>query len=223
MKIFAFASLFTMCVVATPLQAQVSDGGFEQQGAISTSGYCYFGRATGGGAACGDGSWRGDLYGGLQAETNGDWPGIPTSDGGYYAFIQAQGSVTQDLAMDAGVYSLSWLAAGRSPGCCGGDQRYDVVLDGAVVFSGATRTGQQFTAMSADPVTVSAGRHTLTFQGLIDGDQTAFIDKVAFAPVINATSPVPEPATWAMMIFGFGGVGHAMRRRPAARVRIRFA
>jgi hypothetical protein len=27
---------------------------------------------------------------------------------------------------------------------------------------------------------------------------------------------VPEPATWAMMIAGFGLVGGAMRRRPAA-------
>lgn len=25
---------------------------------------------------------------------------------------------------------------------------------------------------------------------------------------------VPEPATWAMMLFGFGGIGFAMRRRP---------
>ena len=26
-------------------------------------------------------------------------------------------------------------------------------------------------------------------------------------------SPVPEPATWAMMLLGFGAVGYAMRRR----------
>ncbi len=33
---------------------------------------------------------------------------------------------------------------------------------------------------------------------------------------------VPEPATWAMMLLGFGGVGHALRRRPK-QARIRFA
>lgn len=28
-----------------------------------------------------------------------------------------------------------------------------------------------------------------------------------------AINPVPEPATWAMMLFGFGAVGYSMRRR----------
>lgn len=34
---------------------------------------------------------------------------------------------------------------------------------------------------------------------------------------------VPEPATWAMMMLGFGGIGFAMRRRPKLGARIRFA
>jgi hypothetical protein len=29
----------------------------------------------------------------------------------------------------------------------------------------------------------------------------------------SVTAPVPEPATWAMMLVGFGGIGFAMRRR----------
>jgi hypothetical protein len=41
--------------------------------------------------------------------------------------------------------------------------------------------------------------------------------------VIGGTPAVPEPATWAMMLFGFGGLGYAMRRRPAQRTRVRFA
>ena len=40
---------------------------------------------------------------------------------------------------------------------------------------------------------------------------------------VNATSslvaPVPEPATWAMMLFGFGAIGFAMRRRPSLTLR----
>ena len=39
---------------------------------------------------------------------------------------------------------------------------------------------------------------------------------------LTATA-VPEPATWAMMLFGFGGFGYAMRRGKKVGTRIRFA
>ncbi len=46
--------------------------------------------------------------------------------------------------------------------------------------------------------------------------------------VASATGPggiggVPEPATWALMILGFGGVGGAMRRRGSVRTTVNFA
>jgi len=37
------------------------------------------------------------------------------------------------------------------------------------------------------------------------------------------TGGVPEPATWAMMLIGFGAVGGVLRRRPSVATRIRFA
>lgn len=40
---------------------------------------------------------------------------------------------------------------------------------------------------------------------------------------IEPAVPLPEPATWAMLLLGFGGMGHAMRRRPRVGARIRFA
>ena len=45
------------------------------------------------------------------------------------------------------------------------------------------------------------------------GGSTSTATLLAFA-----TSPVPEPATWAMMIAGFGAMGFALRRRPKTSV-----
>ena len=48
------------------------------------------------------------------------------------------------------------------------------------------------------------------------GNNDALIDKVSF--LSSATSAVPEPGTWAMMIGGFGLVGGALRRRRSVKV-----
>ncbi|RYD47999.1 MAG: PEP-CTERM sorting domain-containing protein, partial [Sphingomonadales bacterium] len=34
---------------------------------------------------------------------------------------------------------------------------------------------------------------------------------------------VPEPATWALFILGFGAIGTALRRKASRRVALRFA
>ncbi|MBK7284314.1 MAG: PEP-CTERM sorting domain-containing protein [Sphingomonadales bacterium] len=36
-----------------------------------------------------------------------------------------------------------------------------------------------------------------------------------FIVKVSVNSPVPEPSTWAMLLFGFGVVGFALRRRLA--------
>jgi hypothetical protein len=41
--------------------------------------------------------------------------------------------------------------------------------------------------------------------------------------ITEAAAAVPEPATWAMMLLGFGGIGYAMRRKNAVGARIRYA
>lgn len=57
-----------------------------------------------------------------------------------------------------------------------------------------------------------------------NGDVLAF-DKMTIgdrAQVVNPPSGVPEPATWAMLILGFGAVGATLRRRQQA-ARVSFA
>jgi len=82
--------------------------------------------------------------------------------------------------------------------------------------------GFAFTQTSFDPmaenfqlstVGLNAGTHTITVRGTVlnpSGD-------ASFAGTLNVTPTVagaiPEPGTWAMMLFGFGAAGVAMRRR----------
>jgi hypothetical protein len=68
---------------------------------------------------------------------------------------------------------------------------------------------------------VGAGTFTLTLQGTPGTQNGAFGGNVSF--FANQTPAVPEPATWAMMLFGFGGLGYSMRRRKSVGARIRFA
>ncbi len=35
---------------------------------------------------------------------------------------------------------------------------------------------------------------------------------------VGILAAVPEPATWALMILGFGVIGYSMRRRPSVRI-----
>ncbi len=56
---------------------------------------------------------------------------------------------------------------------------------------------------------VGPGNYTLTLQGTPGTQNGSFGGSVAFV----AQSAVPEPSTWAMMLFGFGAMGVAMRRR----------
>jgi hypothetical protein len=53
---------------------------------------------------------------------------------------------------------------------------------------------------------LGAGQYTLQ----IDGDNAG---NGALSGSITIEQAVPEPATWAMMLFGFGAIGFAMRRR----------
>jgi hypothetical protein len=60
----------------------------------------------------------------------------------------------------------------------------------------------------ANPVTLGASSYLLTINGNNSGAGS-------LGGSITIRQAVPEPATWAMMLLGFGAVGFAMRRRRA--------
>jgi hypothetical protein len=75
--------------------------------------------------------------------------------------------------------------------------------------TGATRTDMGWTPFTYNFV-ADGGTTTLSFTSSIGGAYGAALDAV------SVSDAVPEPATWALMILGFGAIGGAMRRRTAA-------
>ena len=71
------------------------------------------------------------------------------------------------------------------------------------------------------------GRLTFTAQNgaLINELRIASYGNSAEVDNLGTTAAVPEPTTWAMMLFGFGAVGFGMRRRrqKGDKLRVRFA
>ena len=61
-------------------------------------------------------------------------------------------------------------------------------------------------------LTSSAGTFTFYIDNLTIGQSTAGAQTALTGGILSFT-PVPEPATWALMLLGFAGVGAAMRRQ----------
>lgn len=90
--------------------------------------------------------------------------------------------------------------------------------EGDPKVSGTYRTNMllsAFDGMSA------AGDWTLTIRDLVNGD-TGNLNSWTLN-LTTTVSAVPEPATWAMMIGGFGMVGGSMRRRQSVKSSVRLA
>jgi hypothetical protein len=81
-----------------------------------------------------------------------------------------------------------------------------VTVNGTITIP-VTVDSAGFTGASAGNIPLFAGQNSIRITG-IAGVNASYGGNITFAP--NA---VPEPATWAMMLVGFGMVGSAMRYR----------
>ena len=146
----------------------------------------------------------------VNAQAYSPWFGAaaPTGFGGaQFAALQGTGSLAQSFTTPDDKLSITWLAGGRPNfGSYAGDQTYYVELDGHIVGTEGTTSGERFDRNSLFLTGVTPGAHTLSFVGTSTGDETAFIDNVV-------ATAIPEPAVWLLMIGGFGLVGIARRRR----------
>jgi hypothetical protein len=155
----------------------LTDPGFEQL-ALGTGGYQYNPAGS---------AWTFAGHAGGAGNSSAFTAGNPAApQGSQVAFLQNTGSVTQAMTFSAGTYALSFNAAQRGNG--GGAQTFQVLVDGAVVGTFNNLTGTGYGTLTTGSFAVTAGSHTVTFQGtnLKGGDNTAFIDNVTIIP--QATS-----------------------------------
>lgn len=83
---------------------------------------------------------------------------------------------------------------------------------GSVINFGGASTAWVF------DVPVSPGVNTVSFSGFLNPNGNGVGDALATGSLTLA-AVVPEPATWALFILGFGAIGHTMRRR-SSKVRV---
>jgi hypothetical protein len=112
------------------------------------------------------------------------------------------GQLTSTSLFGPGVYTLHFLLAGNLRGAP--DQSTTVSLgDFAQTLTPSASTA--FTLQSFTFTTTQAGHLVFTEHGPSD-QQGNLLDNVGLS------AGVPEPATWAMMLLGFGGLGSVLRR-----------
>ena len=94
---------------------------------------------------------------------------------------------------------------------------------GTLLQSGAiTNTGNTRTA-SLSQFNLNVGNYTIAYTGNVTGPPAGVGSDITFGAGATPTGSVPEPATWAMMVLGFGSSGFVLRRRKKIGTRIRFA
>lgn len=112
-------------------------------------------------------------------------------------------------------------------GFVGADNEATVFLNGTAiggVYGYRLGTFQELTAFSTtDSALFRTGINTIdVVLRNVDRDAAVRIDGLTVT-ADALVAGVPEPATWALMIVGFGAVGGAMRRKQASMTSVRFA
>ena len=206
---------------ASPINL-LTNGSFEAP-ALGTTPYVYPGNpnpSLSGGYSSTENNWT---YGGSALVNTSvgfnAWysPSSPPAgyDGSQFAALQGDSTLTQIFtAPSAGLADISWLSAGRPNfDLIGGDQTYNVLLNGNLIGSFTTTDDEAFTSELRSG-TLVAGTNTLSFVGTdltkLASDQTAFIDNVS-------VTAVPEPMTLSIFGAGLAGAAALRRRRKAAK------
>jgi hypothetical protein len=144
---------------------------------------------------------------GIETGTIAQFSADPLGDA--LPYMSVEGGSTEQVVFGTSRTSIS-IYWGSIDGNQGGNNNLNTLtlgsftLTGAdLVTDGATGTGDQFSP---------AGNELVTITGLAPFTTATFSStRNAFEFALG--TPVPEPATWAMMMLGFAGLGYAAFRR----------
>lgn len=159
-------------ITVTPLINAFLDSGFELP-IVTPGGFAYSPSSS---------KWTFTGGAGITTNYSGFTSGNPNSpQGSQVAFIQSLGSFKQSLTLAAGSYTIAFAAAQRGNFLSG--ETFQVLVDGVSVGGFNNFTSTSYAGLTTTSFNVTAGSHTITFQGtnLNGGDNTVFIDQVAIA------------------------------------------
>jgi len=136
---------------------------------------------------------------------------------GLYAWYPNGGGIGfTEITFASGSVSGLQLSAGSGWGGAAPTLFYEVLLGGSTILSGS-QGGIKDSYSGYDTFSFSGGSFDTVRVAVLSNGSGALGDYEAGAfddiKVVNAA--IPEPATWAMLIIGFGLVGSAARRRAA--------
>ncbi|NVD44179.1 PEPxxWA-CTERM sorting domain-containing protein [Altererythrobacter sp. HHU K3-1] len=90
--------------------------------------------------------------------------------------------------------------------------------DGTMQTFDLSRNGQNFFGIRA-----TDGDTLTSVSFATNGTGVGDVRQVRIGGISEMTAAVPEPATWALLLLGFGFVGGMMRKTKPAHVRVRYA
>ena len=125
--------------------------------------------------------------------------------------LDSNNNSAMSRSIDAGTYTLTFQYSAR-PNVAADSNGIDVLINGVSIFN-VTGDGGSGTHWMGQTVTFGVNDTSiLTFAAIGTSDSLGgYLDDIGL-------TGVPEPATWALMIGGFGLVGAAARRRTRATV-----
>jgi PA14 domain/PEP-CTERM motif len=156
-----------------------------------------FPNCDGGGSSTGDGDTLSNFLGGNDTNLSTDFSGLSNH------VLEVSGFFNAGVG---GAFTFS----------LGSDDGAELFIDGATI---ANVDGNHPVTFDTETVTLGAGSHTFDVVQFENGGGTALKLTEDGAPLderdFSTTAPggVPEPASWALMLLGFGGLGAALRTR----------